>query len=558
MQLKSIAAAIVLAFSLGQTANAAPPVRQSNEDMVARSVFQVLLGEMALQRGAPQLASDAWADLAERSRDPKVIARAVEVAGMAGQPERARHLIEIWLAVEPDSVKARQTEAALMIQDGHLDQLPARLSALLEQDKANLPGNLLHLNRMLFRVKDKQAAQRLVDDVTTNYLALPEARFARAQAALAAGDDSRAIAETKAARKLRPDWEVAAIAHAQLQARQSPANAVTELASFVDNNPTARDARTALARLLVGEKRYGDARKQYGILLKDAPNDPSLLYPSAMLALQQGDREQGKQQIGQLLAGDFPDKDTLHFLLGQIAQESGDGTTALREFALVQNGERLVAARARSAQILLEQGRAEEARGMLQEMRGVNAAERTQLTLSEAQLLRDAGRHEEAYQVLEKALSKQPDDVELLYDTALNADRIGKFERMETLLQHLLKLRPEHPHALNALGYSLADRNTRLHEADKLIAKARALLPEDPFIMDSQGWVQYRLGKLKEALNTLQQAYAIKADPEIAAHLGEVLWKSGKQAEARTMWQSALKKHPDNATLQETLKKFAP
>ena len=155
-----------------------------------------------------------------------------------------------------------------MIQDGHLDQLPARLSALLEQDKANLPGNLLHLNRMLFRVKDKQAAQRLVDDVTTNYLALPEARFARAQAALAAGDDSRAIAETKAARKLRPDWEVAAIAHAQLQARQSPANAVTELASFVDNNPTARDARTALARLLVGEKRYGDARKQYGILLK--------------------------------------------------------------------------------------------------------------------------------------------------------------------------------------------------------------------------------------------------------------------------------------------------
>lgn len=558
MHFKSIAAAIALAFSLGQVAHAAPPARQQNEDLVARSVFQVLLGEMALQRGAPQLASDAWADLAERSRDPKVFARAVEIASLAGQKERAQRLLELWLAAEPDSLKARQTEAALMIQDGQFEQLPTRLGALLAQDEANLPNNLLHLNRMLFRVKDKRAAQDLVDKVTAPYLKLPEARFARAQAALAAGNEARAMEETDAARKLRPDWEMAAIAHAQLQARQSPASAITDLDRFVDTNPSARDARLALARLLVSDKRYGDARKQYAVLLKETPTDPAALYPAAMLALQQGDREQGKQQIRQLLDTDFPDKSTLHFLLGQIAQESGEADAALKEFALVQDGERLVAARARSAQILLEQGRETEARTMLSELRGATPGERTQLTLSEAQLLRDAGRHDEAYQVLEKALSAQPDDIDLLYDTALNAERIGKFERMEALLQHLLKLQPTHPHALNALGYSWADRNIHLPEADKLIAKARALLPDDPFIMDSQGWVQYRQGKLKDALSTLQRAYSIKADPEIAAHLGEVLWHLGKQADARTLWQGALKKHPDNSTLQQTLKKFAP
>ena len=173
-------------------------------------------------------------------------------------------------------------------------------------------------------------------------------------------------------------------------------------------------------------------------------------------------------------------------------------------------------------------------------------------------MLREAGRDSEAYELLEATLAKQPDNPELLYEAALTAERLGKPEVLEKHLGRLIELKPDHAHANNALGYSLAERNIRLDEAHKLIAHALALSPKDPFIMDSMGWVLFRQGKLPEALKTLQTAYGIKADPEIAAHLGEVLWAMGRKDEAARLLQEAAKKSPDNAVLAAALKKFQP
>src|SRR5574343_514533 len=543
MQLKLIAAA--LSFALGLTlggpvlAAGDPPARPiakrlvqaSSEDLLARTVFQVLIGELALRRGDAKLSSDAWTDLAQRTRDPKVIARATEIAGGTRQYERALELTRLWLEVEPDSTKAKQTQSSLLILSNRLDELAPQLTNLLEQDKANLGTNLMQLNRMLAKHGDKTAVQKLVDRVAMPYETLPEAHFAMAQAAANAGDNLRALNETEKSLQLRPDWEIAAGAH---------------------------DARLALARLLITEKRYDESRKQFDQLIKDTPDNPEVMYPVAMLALQQGDTMTGRAQLERLLTSDYPDKSNIHFFLGQLDQEDKKPDSALEHFRQVSPGPQFIAARSRAALIMMQQGKLDAARELLHSTQSGTPAERVQLTLAESQLLRDAGRHNDAYIVLDSALTTQPDSTELIYEAALTAERIGKPELLENHIKHLLAIKPDHAHALNALGYSLAERNVRLTEAHNLIVKALSLAPEDPFIMDSMGWVLYRQGKLAEALHTLEAAYKIKADPEIAAHLGEVLWAMNRKDEARRILKEAAKTNPDNEVLAGTLKKLLP
>ena len=571
MQPKRIAAALTLALGLThwgyglaagdpatKPSGKRPITHAASEDLLARTVFQALLGEFALRRGDAKLSSDAWADLAQRTRDPKVLARATEVASLARQYDRALELTKLWLEAEPDSVKAKQAQSSLLIQSNRIDDLAPQMSALLAQDKSNVGNNLLHLNRILGKISDKKAVQSLVDRVATPYDNLPEAHFAMAQAAANAGDNLRALNEAEKALQLRPDWEIAAIARAQLQARQSAQTAIDSLTNFVDSNPAARDARLALARLLISEKRYDDARGHFDRLLKENPDNPDVIYPVAMLALQHGDTTTGRTQLEHLLETDFPDKSTIHFFLGQLDQEQKRPQDALEHYRQVTTGEQYIPARSRTAQILIQQGKIDDAREVLHDTHSNSNADRTQLILTESQLLREANRQNDAYIVLEAALSAHPDNPELLYETALTAERIGKPEQLDKHLKHLLELKPEHAHALNALGYSWAERNTRLPEAHDLIAKALKLSPEDPFIMDSMGWVLFRQGKLPEALQTLEKAYKLRADPEIAAHLGEVLWTANRKDEARSLLNDAAKANPDNEVLNLVIKKLFP
>ena len=571
MQPKRIAAALTLALGLThwgyglaagdpatKPSGKRPITHAASEDLLARTVFQALLGEFALRRGDAKLSSDAWADLAQRTLDPKVLARATEVASLARQYDRALELTKLWLEAEPDSVKAKQAQSSLLIQNNRIDDLAPQMSALLAQDKSNVGNNLLHLNRILGKISDKKAVQSLVDRVATPYDNLPEAHFAMAQAAANAGDNLRALNEAEKALQLRPDWEIAAIARAQLQARQSAQTAIDSLTNFVDSNPAARDARLALARLLISEKRYDDARGHFDRLLKENPDNPDVIYPVAMLALQHGDTTTGRTQLEHLLETDFPDKSTIHFFLGQLDQEQKRPQDALEHYRQVTTGEQYIPARSRTAQILIQQGKIDDAREVLHDTHSNSNADRTQLILTESQLLREANRQNDAYIVLEAALSAHPDNPELLYETALTAERIGKPEQLDKHLKHLLELKPEHAHALNALGYSWAERNTRLPEAHDLIAKALKLSPEDPFIMDSMGWVLFRQGKLPEALQTLEKAYKLRADPEIAAHLGEVLWTVNRKDDARSLLNDAAKANPDNEVLNLVIKKLFP
>jgi Flp pilus assembly protein TadD len=257
-----------------------------------------------------------------------------------------------------------------------------------------------------------------------------------------------------------------------------------------------------------------------------------------------------------LLALGYRDADTVRYLLGQIAEEQKQWIQAVQWYERIKGGDNLVPARMRIANAIARQGKLEEARAYLKRVAAENPEDEPQLTVAEAQLLRDANRGEEAFKILGEALARQPDQPELLYDYALTAEKLERFDVAEANLRKLIGVRPDHAHAYNALGYSLAERNLRLPEARKLIEKALELAPDDYFIVDSLGWVLYREGDLRGAVEQLRRAYNGRPDAEIGAHLGEVLWMMGSREEADRIWQESLKASPDNETLQKTIKRL--
>ena len=532
----------------------------ASSSLPAQVVYQVLLGEMALHRGNAELAVGAYADLAQRTRDPKVLERATEVASFARRFDTAYELGRLWLEAEPDSLAARQTLAAVLIMLGRSDELGVQIAYLLAQDKENLSDNLMRLNRMLARYPDKAAAYRMLVAVLQPYVGIAEAHYALATAAYHAGERDAALLEVRKARALRPDWEAAVLFEAQLLARDSTSAAFEVLESFVAANPDARDVRLHLARSLVADKRYREAHKHFSRLLADHPDSPELIYPVAVLALQQNDMLTAEPLLKKVLArGEPSEKNVAAFYLGQIAEDRGNTAEALVYYRQVSDGEQYASAQIRVAHLLVKEGG-----GLAMASQHLQAAAKrfpaaqAQFLLTEAQLLRDAGREKEALALLDRSLTQQPDQAEVLYDAALLAEKLGRMEVVESNLRRVIELRPESAHAYNALGYSYADRGIRLEEARQLIAKANALAPDDPFIMDSMGWVLFKLGDLQGALDYLQRAYRIKADAEIAAHLGEVLWQLDRREEAQRTWDEAAKRYPDNEALSAVRKKYLP
>ncbi len=523
-----------------------------------RVVYQILLAEIALQRGEANFASQAYADLALRTRDPKVLERTIEVASFAQRFDLALEAARLWAEEEPSSKKAQQMMAGVMIMSNQLDDLAPQLVRMLETDKEALAENLLGLNRMFARNSDRPAVFRLVEKVCLPFFGIAEAHYAVAIAASLAGENDRALAETRRALELRPDWEMAALLQGRLLLRDAPAEAVFFLQGFLERNPNARDVQLTLARALVGEKRYADARQHYDQLLLIYPNNPDVVYPVAILALQQNDVALAETQFKHLLTLNIPDKSLAYYYLGQIAEDSQHSGEALAYYALVGAGEQYLPAQLRRARILVDLGQLDSARTQLREAKAATPDDRVRLTIAEAALLRDAKQTQEAFDLLEKLLSSQPEQPDLLYETALLAEKLGRFELLETRLRKVITLRPDSAPAYNALGYSYADRNIRLSESKELIEKALKLSPDDGYILDSMGWLLYRQGDYPGALNYLERAYAKRADPEVAAHMGEVLWVMGRKDDARRILSEAEAKFPGNDALADAIKQLVP
>ncbi|MCK6376239.1 MAG: tetratricopeptide repeat protein [Zoogloea sp.] len=529
------------------------------QELTPQILYQLMLAEIAGARGQGVMAAQSYLDLARRTRDARIARRAAEMAVFARQTDLATDASRLWLELDPASTQAQQLASGTAASSARIEELETHLASALARLGDKVGPALMGLNRGLARIPDKALIRRLVNDLTQPYLDQPEAHFARANAAYTAGDPAGAAQALEGALRLRPDWEQAVVLEAQLLQETSPGKGIESLRTYVAVHPDAREPRITLARLLVAAKQFGPAREQFDELLKRSPDDRDVVHASALLAMQQGDRPAAERHFKRLLELGFPEPDTVRVYLGQLAEEAKRPDDAIAWYKAVEPGAQFVAAQGRIAQVLANRGKLGDARAHLQALaREAAPADRVQYVLLESQLLRDANRNDDAFTVLDDALRLSPENPDLLYESALMAERIGRIEVMEGRLRKLIALKPDHAHAYNALGYSLVDRNLRLDEAETLIRKGLALAPNDPFIIDSLGWAQYRRGKLTDALETLQKAFGLRADPEIAAHLGEVLWMLGRKEEAARTWRDAAKAHPDNAVLADVIKKFKP
>jgi tetratricopeptide (TPR) repeat protein len=528
----------------------------SQDDLSEPTLYDFLLGEIALQRGDLPLAAKTYLELAKRTRDPRVARRAVEVATQAREFELALEAARTWHDIEPGSAHALQVLAATLVSAKRIDEAGPVLEKLLSVEGVNRENGFMQLNRLLSGNPDKAANLRVIRSLAAKHPQLPQAHFAVAQAAAIAGDDGAAIAAAREAQKLRPDWELAALLEAQVLQKRSPAEAAKRLGQFVEKYPNSREARLNYARILVLDKRLAEARKQFEAVAAANPGNPEVIYAVGLLAFQLKDYQAAEGYMKRVLGLGYRDPDGVRYLLGQISEEQKLWPQAMKWYESIDSGEHALPARMRTANAIAKQGKLDEARAYLQRVAAENPGEQTQLLVAEAQLLRDANRPRDAFTLLSQALDKQPEQPDLLYDLALTAEKLERFDLLEAHLRSLIRIRPDHAHAYNALGYSFADRNTRLPEARKLIEKALELAPEDSFIMDSMGWVLYREGDLKGAARELRRAYDGRPDAEIGAHLGEVLWVLGERDEARRIWDESLKAGPENETLQKTIKRL--
>ncbi len=532
-------------------------------DLTPQLMFQLLASEIAAQRGEVGSASATYLSMARQTRDPRLARRATELALVERSLDHALPAAGLWHELSPDSPIATQTIESLWISTGRLDDAEPLLRARLARARTDrqLAEAYPQLQRALARAPDRKAALALIERLAAPDQRVAAARLALAAVAHAADDSTRAAAEAEAALQLEPANEAAAVAAARYVA-QTPrggAGAITLLQAFLAREPRAIEARFSLARLLAADGRRDDARTQFEAALAQEPDSPGILFSLAQLAWQTKQPKVAEDYLRRYLALPAPvqrDDDPAYLFMGQLAEESGRTAEAIDWYARVRRGEQFLPALTRRAVLLGKLGRVDEARELLRTTSVGSLREHVQLTAAEAQVLREAGRDTEALEVLAQALQRHPDNPDLLYDHAMAAERIDRLDTMEASLRKLMTLRPDNAHAYNALGYTFAERNIRLDEAQALIEKALALAPDDAHIIDSMGWVLFRRGQLAGAIEQLEKAYRLRPEAEIAAHLGEALWQSGRAADARRIWREASAREPGNKVLEETLARF--
>jgi tetratricopeptide (TPR) repeat protein len=537
---------------------AAPQANLPRQELTEAILYEYLLAEIAGQRGSLGLSAQAYSDLAKRTRDPRIAKRATEVAVYARMPNAAIEAARVWVETDPSSMQALQALTGLLLNVKRHEEALPYLQKLLAAEGGNTGDGFMQLPRLLANSQDKALTLKIVQQLAQAYPNLAQAHFAVAQVAANAEQRELALAEVRAASSLKPEWELAALLEAQLLQQQSNALALRQLAAFLDRYPLAKEVRMHYARLLVGERKYDEARAQFQTLARDFPDNVDVVFALGVLSLQLQDYALADANFKRLLTLPYRDKNTVRLYLGQVAEERKNYTDALQWYEQIASGEQYLQAQIRYALVLNKQGKLDAARAHLRQVNAGGNQARVQLLLAEAQMLRDANQPQDAFDLIARALESMPDQPELLYEYAMLAEKLERVDLLETNLKKLISLQPDHAHAYNALGYSLADRNQRLPEALQLIEKALQLSPDDPFIVDSMGWIMFRMGRHKQALEYLRKAYNARPDPEIAAHLGEVLWVAGEHAEAENLWREAVKKTPGNDALNSTIRRFRP
>lgn len=537
--------------------DAAAPVTAAKpaEALSGEVLFDILLGEIAGQRNRLDVSVEHYLQAAESSRDPRVAERALRIAAFAKDEQAALAASRRWVELDPDSLDARQSLAVLALRVGIEDEAFTQLEHIITELGAG-DRAFTAVTGLLARDEDRQAALQLMQRLAQQHPDLPDAHLALSRLAQHAGKPEVGLAAAQRALTLRPDWPEALIQRARLQMQKGDQKqALQELAAAVERQPEAPGLRMTYARLLLDAHEFQAAEQQFERIVEQNPEHGDAVYSLGLLALEAERYEVAREYFERLLELGGRNQESLYYL-GRIAEVRDAPETAIDWYDQVREGDYLMDAQVRSARLRAQLGDLEAARRQLHGMRVRNPELAVQLYVVEGELLVEAGAVQQAMDLYDSVLEETPDNTDLLYARALLAEKLDRLEQTEQDLRRVLELEPDNAPALNALGYTLADRTERHREALIYIEKALALRPEDPAILDSMGWVQYRLGNLEQAEQYLRRALEQVRDAEIAAHLGEVLWRQGRQDEARRVWEAAREADADNPVLERTMQRF--
>ena len=537
------------------TGEVLPKVELSSEIL-----FKVTAAELAFKRGDWKGPFVTMMSLAHQTGDPRLAHRAAEMALAAKQGGEAMAAIQLWRSLAPNSEEANDYFLGFIVLTDDIELAePVFVQRLKDANPAQRGVRMLQMQQLLTRAKDKLFAYAMLERVLAPYKDTLEAHLVMAQAAFTLGETARAAREAQQALLIKPDSELAILTLAQVTADPEVVSAM--LKAFLDKNPDAGTVRTAYARVLVDQQRFAPAREQFLILHKAEPDNVTTLYALGIVSVQLNDNAAAEGYFKQFLAvlaahpKDGHDPSKVLMILSQMSEDKGDIPGALRWLDQIDASmaqDTYFSAQLRRAQLVARDS-LDAGRKLLSVIKTDDVSQQTQVLLVDAQLLRDAGYDDTAFAVLYSGLQRFPNDPALLYDYALAAEKLDKLDIMEASLRQVIAQAPNNRQAYNALGYSFAERNIRLPEAYALIDQALKMGPDDPFVIDSMGWVQFRMGNLAQAEDLLRRAYTLRADPEIGVHLGEVLWVKGDKKDAHKIWREAQAKDPKNAALKSTL-----
>ena len=572
-QIQTLASALLLACALGASAQtkepeSAEPVNSALDKIL---FYQILLGELNAQGGEPGAAYSLMLDAARKANDAKLYQRAVELALEARQGESALQAARAWRQALPNSREANAFLLQILVGLNRIGETVEPLKReLAATDPKDRPAVISTIPRFFSRATDKKLASSVVEQVLADYLSPPNVGVAAlttmGRMRLENGDTAGAMEAATRAQALSPlDEGPALLALLMVSPKTPQAEAIVK--KYLDGTPRY-EVRMDYARTLLDAQRYAESAEQLQRITTEKPEYSPAWLVRGSLEFQDNKPAAAEKSLKRYIelasaAKAAPDAaesgrglTQAYLLLAQIAEQRKDYAQAEQWLSRIDSAEDMIRAQTRRASILARQGKLEEGRKLLKSLPERNPEEVRAKLAAEVQLLRDSKQNQTAYDLLVDATTRYPKDLEFVYDQAMLAEKLGRLDEMERLLRGVIAAKPDYHHAYNALGYSLADRNVRLPEAKKLIQKALEFAPGDPFITDSLGWAEFRMGNKAEAQRLLQGAFKQKPDAEIAAHLGEVLWSQGKRDQAIAIWKEGAQLNAENETLLETLKRL--
>lgn len=521
-------------------------------------LYRLLVAEIAGQRGQLDIAVSNYLELARQTRDPEIASRATRIAVYARDDAASSEAATIWAELEPDNTDAHQVLAVMAVRDGDLDQAMEHFQYILRNAGEVIDQKLWVIANLLSKEEDQQVAKQVMERLMEGHQEDPDALYAYAHVMSRLNDDEKSLQILEKVLTLTPENANAAISYVSLlQKMGRTPEAIDWLEKSLHSNDEDNfNLRLYYARLLTDQKRFDEARRQFELLVSEAPNNIDVLYALGLLYLQ-NNRLDEAQIYFERLSSLGEQTSEANYYLGRIAEEKGELEKAANWYQSLQQGGNYFDAQVRLALLYARQDSVDTARNHLRGIRTDSQEQKNILVQAEGELLTEEKRYQDAMAVYDAALTVSSDP-DLLYARAMLAEKMNRLDILERDLRTILEDDPEHAQALNALGYTLADKTDRYQEAYGYIKKALELKPNDFYILDSMGWVLYRMGRLEEAIEYLNRALKQRRDPEIAAHLGEVLWVKGDRAEAKKIWESALQETPDDSYLLDVIRRFNP